>query len=398
MMEGKDRKIVRFPNTKGKKIGRVLTIGFIIILGIFIGLNIFKNTEKIYTAEYGYLKPSVEGCGILIRREQVVKAPITGNVNFLVPENERVREGDVIAEIKDSSIDIENIEKRLEEIDREIKRLEGIYQSKQPTNEEFKTIETEAKLEQKKEQIVDAITNGNLSMPISFKKEILTYLDKKENIRKDFYEPLIDLNKEKQALIEKTNEAGVKLKAPFSGVVSYKIDNFEDIFNIANIEELAQVDIKNSNYGIINYKIFHKEVDEPVFKIVDNFKWYMIVEIDAPLNFFNSSKTEPIWIRFPSNEIVKCEVFEVLDNGRLIISGNEYFKDLISERKIHIKIEKNNEFGIIIPTAAIISDNNKCGVMIKGPRGKEFREIEVLYENGNKAIVTGVKRWERIIN
>ena len=54
----------------------------------------------------------------------MVKAPITGNVNFLVPENERVREGDVIAEIKDSSIDIENIEKRLEEIDREIKRLE----------------------------------------------------------------------------------------------------------------------------------------------------------------------------------------------------------------------------------------------------------------------------------
>ena len=69
MMEGKDRKIVRFPNTKGKKIGRVLTIGFIIILGIFIGLNIFKNTEKIYTAEYGYLKPSVEGCGILIQKK-----------------------------------------------------------------------------------------------------------------------------------------------------------------------------------------------------------------------------------------------------------------------------------------------------------------------------------------
>ena len=27
----------------------------------------------------------------------------------------------------------------------------------------------------------------------------------------------------------------------------------------------------------------------------------------------------------------------------------------------------------------------------KSSRGKEFREIEVLYENGNKAIVTGVK-------
>ena len=52
-------------------------------------------------------------------------------------------------------------------------------------------------------------------MPISFKKEILTYLDKKKTYVKIYaHEPLIDLNKEKQALIE-TNEAGVKLKAPF---------------------------------------------------------------------------------------------------------------------------------------------------------------------------------------
>ena len=49
MMEGKDSKIVRFPKTKGKKIGRVLTIGFIIILGIFIGLNIFKTLKNIYS-------------------------------------------------------------------------------------------------------------------------------------------------------------------------------------------------------------------------------------------------------------------------------------------------------------------------------------------------------------
>ncbi len=394
---GKDKKVVKFPNPKGRKIGRVLTAGFIIIFGIIIGFSSIKNTEKIYTAEYGYLKPSAEGYGILVRREQVIKAPIPGSIYFLVQENARVREGDVIVEIINSSLDIENINKRLEEIDQAIKKLEGIYKSRQPI-EEFKTTETGQKIEQKKEQIIDAVNNGDLSVLIALKKEILTYLDKKENIRKDFNEPITDLNKERQALIEQTEKASIKLKAPFSGVVSYKIDNFEEIFNLENLEELVQVDIKNSNYGIINYKISQTKVDEPVFKVVDNFKWYMVAETDAPFDFFNNTKAESIWIKFSSGERVKCEIIEVLNNGRIIISGSEHFEGLISERKIPIKVEKDSEFGVIIPVAAIISNDNKQGVMIKGLGGKEFREIEILCKNGNQAVVTGVKRWEKIVN
>ena len=148
------------------------------------------------------------------------------------------------------------------------------------TLNKYTGIERDSKLKDKKEQIINAISDGDLSGPINYKDELSDYLEGKDNVDRDFYEPLADLKKERQTLIREIDMAAVKLTAPISGILSYKLDNFEEIFNTTNFEELSKLDIKDSNYGIINYKTPQKKIDEPAFKIVDNFEWYMIAEID----------------------------------------------------------------------------------------------------------------------
>ncbi|HHY13362.1 MAG TPA: hypothetical protein GX526_01775, partial [Thermoanaerobacterales bacterium] len=376
----------------------LFVICLLTILVISIGYRGIGNNKKIYTAEYGLLKPSIEGHGIIIRNEKVVKSPITGNITYIIPENTRVRKGEIVAEIIDASIDVTSIEKRLKQIEKEIEELENNYESKQVTLNKYTGIERDSKLKDKKEQIINAISDGDLSGPINYKDELSDYLEGKDNVDRDFYEPLADLKKERQTLIREIDMAAVKLTAPISGILSYKLDNFEEIFNTTNFEELSKLDIKDSNYGIINYKTPQKKIDEPAFKIVDNFEWYMIAEIDMSTAISGDIEGKSTWIKMPSNERVKGKIIELLGDNKILIKGDEHFEDLIFARKVPIKIEKESEFGIIIPVNAVILEDGRTGVVIKEARGKKFREIEILCENEDQAVVTGLKRWEKIIN
>jgi putative membrane fusion protein len=389
-------KVIRFPSPKKKRIGRVIFIAVIIGIVVLTAFKAYHGSYKICMAEYGYIKPAVEGNGIIIRKEKVIKAPISGNVNFLVAENTRVRTGDVIAEITDPTCDLNKINQRIEEIDLEIKKLESEHNAKGLAG--LKISEIEEKIQKRLEDIKTSIENGDLSSSIIYKREIESLLNREKDVRREFLEPLERLEKEKRVLLDKKEEACVSLKAPFSGIVSYKIDGFEEVYNTENLEELSEVDIKGLNSGIINIKTNQKKVGEPVFKIIDNFKWYLIAEVDPSYeDLLGAEKQGSVWIEFSEGDSVRSKIYKKLDNGRLIFEVIDHFDNLAFQRKAKFKIVKNMEFGIVIPVSAVVVENGEQGVIIKGPEGKQFKKIDILYSNAEQAVVEGLKRWEQVL-
>jgi len=94
---------------------------------------------------------------------------------------------------------------------------------------------------------------------------------------------------------------------------------------------------------------------------------------------------------------VRSKIYKKLDNGRLIFEVIDHFDNLAFQRKVKFKIVKNMEFGIVIPVSAVVVENGEQGVIIKGPEGKQFKKIDILYSNAEQAVVEGLKRWEQVL-
>lgn len=202
-----------------------------------------------------------------------------------------------------------------------------------------------------------------------------------------------NLEKKRTNLSSKLNNNAINYYANEAGILSYKIDGYEEIFSFHNKEDYKYSDIKIPDISVSSKKNGEKvEFGQNIFKIIDNFEWYAILKIED----FNkiSSYEEGNTILLGNKKIhedFKGKIVKIDKEGSkgiILCKFNSNFDKIYDERFVNFDIIKYKYKGYKIPTKSIVEKDGIKGVYIKDISGIiRFKPVEIIKEEDKHTYV-----------
>lgn len=324
-------------NKANKHINLGIVVYFLIFAYLIFCVINFSFSEKTnYTiAEPGEIIESEVFNGIIIKNEIVVTSKVTGSSNYFIPEGKKIKKGTLISYVESD----ENLTSTIKE---------NFQKSRA---KQFNSLEFSYNNKLIQDKLKNYVLHKN-SKPFEY-----TYTTKSE-LEKTIYDVsntyLFENNQIFNDLLKTSSIKEDNIYyAPKSGVISYVFDGFEDlkiedftpsIFDQAIIKEDALIDTLNISVGA------------PLFKIVDNYKWYLAAEINDICEKFLEGKTyATIYINY-NNMKVQAKIDKIINEDNktyVIFEFDRYLNEFLNERFLSFTVIYSNSEGIKIPLTAI---------------------------------------------
>lgn len=363
-----------------------VTVFFIItvLLLIYICMVIFNliiNPTDTFIMENGKLYLDEVTDGYILREEIVVQGENYKNgIVQIKSEGEKVAKDDAIFRYKGNGED--KLQEKIEELN--IKLQEALKNQKDILPSDVTLLETQIK--EKVEEIYGINNYPNIKV---LKKEINDLILKKAKIVGElspsgsYIKKLIE---ERSSYETQLNSSSEYINAPISGIVSYKIDGYENFFNSKNIEYLSRellesIDVKMG-------QIIESSTEKA--KIVNNYACYIAVIMNS--EEAKAAKVgDKVSLEFLNLEAITASIENIFeeDTGTRVIvfKVNHNVEKLLDSRKISVNVIWWSKSGLKVPNSAIITEDNKNYIIRNKAGYKEKVLIKVLKQNENYAII-----------
>ncbi len=325
----------------------VAYVGILLYLLILIYLSFTKDPVNFVYAEPGVIYDNSTFNGLILKDEQIEYAKTSGPVKYLVPEGSKVRQNSYVCSInQDPSVDA-----LLNKSDEE--HLATLSQISSLTLKDYRILQDKIR-----EYAIDKHFNdaGLVYEAKSALKE--TIIDISQTVYVEDQELYDKIQAQIASNEEKRLSNGVYQRIPVSGVVGYTFDGFEE-YNIDNYS----LDILNKD-TIINDSAELEVIKEgdPIYKIIDNHKFYILAEIDPYADKYLRKKAEakdPAFnsLYFPKQKVtVDGKIYDIMyENNKyyVIFEIDRYFDDFFTDRFVDFIIAYDDYEGIKVPNESV---------------------------------------------
>jgi putative membrane fusion protein len=198
-------------------------------------------------------------------------------------------------------------------------------------------------------------------------------------------------------LDSKTGESNVNIVTPCSGIVSYYIDGFEEVYSLNNLKKL---DVKKiSGIKSVSRHIqpgIQVEQGQTIFKIVNNLDPVNIVtEVIGPLGTLAKSNKKNYYLILSTDEkdLVPAVLTEKRFQGsanKMLFSVAKYNNSLLIPRIIDLKIVTDRFEGFIIPESTIVKKSSKEGIYTVYKERVKWKDIEIIGKSQGKVAISGI--------
>lgn len=377
---------------KNKKIkwGRfVISAVFIAYIIMFV-YTFFSQSVETVPISYGDIEISETVDGYITRNEQVVTSNVAGELYPLISEGERVSKGQTIAVVRNENN--EEIEEKIKDINNKLNSLStpGIF------NNDILMLDNEVSstlnglmLESYNQSFSELSgVREKIESKLSKKSQIIGQASSKGSAERNYYEKLKEYEK-------KLNETRSELVSPIAGIVAYKLDGYEHVFEFSQIgnydaETLEKINVPSGELV--------GSVKPNSLKIVDNIEGYITI-ISSSERALNTMVDKKVKLKFP--EIADTEVtgeieYMTIEDGKAVITFrlNRAIEELIRYRKVKTEIIWESKTGLKIPSTSIKKEDGKNKIYVLNGNRLIEKYIDVSLEWNNEAIIKREEGYE----
>lgn len=382
-MEKKNKKV-----TKKSKVNiimpMIITTIVVAIIILYIGNSMYdwlKQPTNVFLVENGEVIQEETATGYVIRDESVVQGENYKNgILKIKTEGQRVSKGDSIFRYLSESE--ESIKQQISEIDNQIQKI--MDNNASGFSSEKKLLENQIKA-----QVDELYKNNNIQKNNEYKKEIDSAITKKARAIGE----LSPTGSELKNLINKRDELENKLKAnseyikaPISGIVSYRIDGLEDKLKIDDFSYLNKNFLESLN---LKTGSVIAENDEKG-KIINNFECYIAVILNSN-EAKNARLGDKVKLILSNLEEISATIsyinVEEDDTRTIIFKITNNIEELIKYRKISIDIVWWNYKGLRVPNSSIITEDGKAYVVRNRAGYLDKILVKILRQNETYSII-----------
>lgn len=380
---------------KGKKKSKVnkkdiIKLTFLIVIAIVVFsyicyaiFNLIKQPTDTFVVDQGKIYIEENDIGYVIREETIVQGKNYKNgIVQIKAEGEKVSKGEAI--FRYYSNGEEELIKKIEELD--VKLQEALSNEK-----DLGLFSTDIPLlEEQIEQRFDVIYNMNDLQKIDkYKNEINTYITRKAKIAGElspagsYIRKLID---ERAKYEKELNSNSEYINAPESGVLSYRIDNFEDVLTTDDFGKLSKnllnsLDIKTGQIV---------ETSTESAKIVNNFECYIASIMDSD-KAKEAEVGDDVKLQLLNSEEIPAEIAYIStepDDSRIIVFKiTNGVEDLIGYRKITFDVIWWSATGLKVPNSSIVTEGENNYVIRNRAGYLDKILVKVLGKNENYTLI-----------
>lgn len=370
-----------------KSFKNVLAKILLILLGIVVIAYLIFNTIRLvaspadtYVVEKGVLNLKENTEAYVIRNEIVLQGTNYKNgMEKVVTEGKRVAKGEPVFRYYVNGES--TIKSEIAELDKKIaeaqKNENTIY------NTDIEVLKGRIKdLEEKIYQ------SNNIEEINNYKKEIDDYSYKISTIMGGSSQSspyLKELVSQKTAYLNKLTDGAEEIKSDYSGTISYRIDNLENVFTANDFSYLKKsfLDGLNLRTGQLI------ETSNEKGKVITEFACYLAIEMnsDAAKSATVGSKVK---IELDVDSRFNAEIVAINedDDCRIIVFKiNDLQEKLINYRKIAVSVIWWETTGLKVPNSALIDRDGKKYVQRNRAGYSAEVLVKVLQQNDSYAIV-----------
>ncbi len=357
-------------NKKSKKNSKKIIVYVVFVL-IFIYLAyavyllVKQPTDKV-TVENGTLYLEETDIGYVIRDEKVVKGNNYKNgMEQIKTEGEKTAKGESI--YRYYSKNESDLTKQIAELDSKIQ--EALDGQTDLFSSDIKLIENQL---DEKIELLNKTTD--LAKLTEYKKEITKLISKKasiagENSPSGSY--LKKLYNQRTKLEEQLNSGAEYIKAPESGIVSYKVDGLEETLTPDNFSTLSKEFLEKLNLKTGQIIATNDECG----KVINNFKCY-IATISDSKQAKEAKVGDSVKVMLSNNKTIEAKIQYISqendDEMLLVLEINKQIEELTNYRKISFNLIWWSYSGLKVPNSAIVEQDglnyvvrNRAGYLTK---------------------------------
>ena len=359
-MSNNNQKIVKF--NRDIKVNAATCIIAAILLYVVICVVIASRKEPIttYKVNKSNISNNITLEGIALRDEEVISTTKSGYICYYIRDGEKIQKNSTVCSV-DETGQIYNVISDVDEYDALL------------TKEDYDSIRALISL---------------YKVDYSDSSFYQAY-----NFENNLNNKVLELNNEilMQQINDTTNTTALTgIYSPYSGLVTYYIDGFEN----HTVADINQDSFDKSKYSKQTLKTGDVvATNSPIVKIVPSEKWNIVAPItQEQISAIADSEYINFKINNSSYEVyMPYEIINGTDGTYINISLDKYMSNFVSERYLTIEILKKDDTGLKIPVSAIVDkDVYKIPISYFSAGSNQSNanrvNIQILDENGEITI------------
>ena len=370
--------------TEGKKVKNKKKVLVIYIAGVMLLIYLFyiiylliKQPTNVFTVENGKLYKEETDIGYVIRNEKVVKGENYKNgMEQIIGEGSRAAVNENI--FRYYSTNEENLKQKIADLD--VKIQDAMSQEEGVFTSDAKILENQID-----DKIQDINKVNDISKLEEYKKEIESLVSKKAKIAGEaspqgsYLRKLIEERKKYEIEL---NSGAEYVKAPMSGIVSYRVDGLEETLTPDNFSSLNKEYLESLNLNTGKIVASNEECG----KVIDNFECY-IATISSSEEAQNAKVGDSVKVRLSNNAEISAEITNLIKDENnevvIILKVQKQIEELINYIKITFDLIWWSASGLKVPNQAIVQEND-LNYVIRNRAGYLSKILVKVKKQGDK--------------
>lgn len=347
-------------------------------------IGLMKNPSSTVIVKEGTVTKEETVTGVIIRDETIVQGKnLKNGMQHIVDEGEKVAVGDPI--FRYFSTDESQTKSKIAELDNKINLAIS------ENNQILYSSSTKLIDSQILQKIKELPEINSVQILKENKRNVSSLILKKAKLAGDLSptgSTLKQLINERSKLEKQIADGAEYIKAEKSGIVSYRIDGFEEKLKNDDFSKYTKDYIKKLNLKVGDIVPVNSEKG----KIINNFKCYIAV-ISKTQEAKTAKEGQKLSIVLPNAQMVKGKIVRINREGNngdvvLIIEFDEGIESLSIYRSIRVDLVWWNKVGNKIPNSAIFNVNGLSYVIRSNNGYNDYVLVKILKQSDDYSIVS----------